>query len=53
MKKEVQYELHHFGIPVQDESSEGVHCKKAGKYTIDKPGKFRVQWHRFTDPCIR
>ncbi|WP_286180195.1 MULTISPECIES: hypothetical protein [unclassified Enterobacter] len=23
--------------------------KKPGMYTADNPGKFRVQWHRFTD----
>ncbi len=48
MKKEVQYQFHHFGIPVQDGEKTGIHSEKAGMYTTDNPGKFRVQWHRFT-----
>ncbi len=49
MKDTVKYEFHHFGIPLQDGKEEGVFSKKAGMYTVDNPGKFRVQWHRFTD----
>ncbi|MFB0713276.1 VOC family protein [Buttiauxella noackiae] len=49
MKDTVKYEFHHFGIPLQDGKEEGVFSEKAGMYTVDNPGKFRVQWHRFTD----
>lgn len=49
MKKDVQYQFHHFGIPVQDGDTAGVHSEKAGMYTTDNPGNFRVQWHRFTN----
>ncbi|WP_414164769.1 hypothetical protein ACMGGS_01585 [Superficieibacter sp. BNK-5] len=49
MKKDIQYQFHHFGIPVQDGDTTGVHSEKAGMYTTDNPGNFRVQWHRFTD----
>jgi hypothetical protein len=49
MKKDIQYQFHHFGIPVQDGNTTGVHSEKAGMYTTDNPGNFRVQWHRFTN----
>lgn len=49
MKDTVKYEFHHFGIPLQDGKEEGIFSEKAGMYTSDNPGKFRVQWHRFTD----
>lgn len=49
MKSDVTYEFHHFGIPLQDGKTEGVFSEKAGMYTVDNPGNFRVQWHRFTD----
>lgn len=49
MKDTVKYEFHHFGIPLLDGKEEGVFSEKAGMYTVDNPGKFRVQWHRFTD----
>ena len=49
MKPGVTYEFHHFGIPLQDGKTEGVFSEKAGMYTVDNPGKFRIQWHRFTD----
>lgn len=49
MKKDIQYQFHHFGIPIQDGDTTGVHSEKAGMYTTDNPGNFRVQWHRFTD----
>ncbi|MBJ9137603.1 hypothetical protein [Citrobacter farmeri] len=48
MKTGINYEFHHFGIPVQDGNTEGVFSEKSGMYTTDNPGKFRVQWHRFT-----
>lgn len=49
MKPDVTYTFHHFGIPLQDGLPEGTHSEKAGMYTANNPGKFRVQWHRFTD----
>ncbi|QSW17736.1 hypothetical protein J1F62_29150 (plasmid) [Klebsiella michiganensis] len=49
MKKELDYEFHHFGIPLQDRKCEGMFSEKAGMFTTDNPGKFKVQWHRFTD----
>lgn len=49
MKADVKYEFHHVGIPLQDGKTEGVYSEKAGMYTVDNPGKFRIQWHRFTD----
>lgn len=49
MKANVQYEFHHFGIPLQDGDTTGKFSARAGMYTTDNPGKFRVQWHRFTD----
>ncbi|MCU6675430.1 hypothetical protein [Leclercia adecarboxylata] len=48
MKAGIHYEFHHFGIPLQDGIPEGSFSEKAGMYTADNPGKFRVQWHRFT-----
>lgn len=48
MKAGIQYEFHHFGIPVQDGDTAGKFSASAGMYTTDNPGKFRVQWHRFT-----
>lgn len=58
MKDNVRYEFHHLGIPVRDDKEEGVFSEVAGMYTIDNPGKFRIQWHRFTensnlDPLIK
>jgi len=49
MKPNINYTFHHFGIPLQDGLFEGTHSEKAGMYTVDNPGQFRVQWHRFTD----
>ncbi|OMP96244.1 VOC family protein [Raoultella terrigena] len=48
MKPEIDYVFHHFGIPLQDGEQKGAFSEKAGMYTCDNPGKFRVQWHRFT-----
>lgn len=48
MKTDITYTFHHFGIPLQDGRSEGIYSEKAGMYTADNPGKFRIQWHRFT-----
>ena len=49
MKTNIQYTFHHFCFPLQDGAQEGVFSASAGMYTTDNPGKFRVQWHRFTD----
>ncbi|MFQ3490811.1 hypothetical protein [Enterobacter asburiae] len=49
MKKNVRYEFHHLGIPVQDSEDQGVFSEVAGMYTTDNPGKFRIQWHRFAE----
>lgn len=49
MKKNVKYEFHHLGIPVQGREDQGVFSEVAGMYTTDNPGKFRIQWHRFTE----
>lgn len=49
MKKNMKYEFHHLGIPLHDSNTEGRYSDKMGMYTADNPGKFRVQWHRFTD----
>ncbi|TKI08878.1 hypothetical protein [Martelella alba] len=48
MKNTLTYEFHHCGIPLQDGHYEGVFSENAGMFTSDNPGKFRVQWHRFT-----
>lgn len=48
MKTDITYLFHHFGIPLQDGHPEGMYSEKAGMYTVDNPGKFRIQWHRFT-----
>lgn len=32
-----------------DNKTEGSFSEKAGMYTSDNPGRFRIQWHRFTD----
>ncbi|HCM9228951.1 MULTISPECIES: hypothetical protein [Enterobacter] len=49
MKSNVKYTFHHFGIPLQDGVFEGAYSEKTGMYTVDNPGQFRVQWHRFKD----
>ncbi len=48
MKPNVNYQFHHMGIPAQELPGETTFSEKAGMYTADNPGKFRVQWHRFT-----
>lgn len=48
MKSDIIYTFHHGGIPLPDGIPEGTFSEKAGMYTSDNPGKFRVQWHRFT-----
>lgn len=49
MKPNVQYEFHHMGIPTPVKKGEEKFSATAGIYTSDNPGKFRIQWHRFTD----
>ncbi|STU90955.1 Uncharacterised protein [Klebsiella michiganensis] len=41
MKTNIQYEFHHFGIPVQDGETSGKFSASAGMYTTDNPGNFR------------
>ncbi|WP_235424305.1 VOC family protein [Citrobacter koseri] len=58
MKPDVIYHFHHLGIPVKDGCQEGRFSTVTGMYTVDNPGNFRIQWHRFTDdsplhPLIR
>ncbi len=48
MKPSIKYEFHHLGIPLQDGKHEGYFSEKAGMFTADNPGKFKIQWHRFT-----
>lgn len=49
MKPNVQYEFHHMGIPTLAQKGEEKFSATAGIYTSDNPGKFRIQWHRFTE----
>ena len=49
MKPHVTYTFHHFAIPVSDDQKLGRFSEKAGIYTEDHQGKFKVQWHRFLD----
>lgn len=49
MKDNIEYKFHHFGIPVKEGLEQGIYSEKAGMYTVDNPGKFRVQWHQFTN----
>ena len=58
MKPHIAYEFHHTGIPTPEERDGEIFSAAAGMYTSDNPGKFRVQWHRFTpdsplDPLIK
>ena len=48
MKPGIEYTFHHIGIPLADDKTTGSYSEKAGMYTEDNPGKFRIQWHRFT-----
>lgn len=48
MKPHLKYEYHHLGIPLTDGKSEGRYSPGVGMYTADNPGKFRIQWHRFS-----
>lgn len=48
MKPGIRYEFHHMGIPAVD-VREGERFSAAGMYTSDNPGRFRIQWHRFTE----
>lgn len=48
MKPGISYVFHHFGIPSDTKRPNEVFSKATGMYTSDNPGKFRIQWHRFT-----
>ncbi len=41
MKRNLQYEFHHFGIPLQDGRCEGTFSEKAGMFTSDNPGNLK------------
>ncbi|WP_421215284.1 VOC family protein [Aeromonas jandaei] len=49
MKPGLNYTFHHFGIPSAMPLPHGTHSEKVGMYTEDNLGRFRVQWHYFTD----
>lgn len=49
MKSYIRYEFHHMGIPTQDKKGDETFSATVGMYTTDNPGKFRIQWHRFTE----
>lgn len=49
MKPHITYCFHHLGIPSDDPNIDGNYSEKAGMYTKDHTGQFRVQWHRFTE----
>ncbi|MCD2176342.1 hypothetical protein [Rhizobium sp. C1] len=58
MKDHIRYEFHHMGIPTTEERDGEIFSAAAGMFTTDNPGRFRIQWHRFTDtsplhPLIR
>jgi hypothetical protein len=48
VKTSVRYEFHHMGIPSEQIRPDEIFSAAAGMFTSDSPGKFRVQWHRFT-----
>lgn len=49
MKPHIHYEFHHMGIPTNDHKEGEVFSAAAGMFTSDNPGKFRIQWHRYTE----
>lgn len=49
MKPHITYDFHHTGIPTTLERAGEKFSQAAGMYTTDNPGRFRIQWHRFTD----
>ncbi len=58
MKDHIAYEFHHMGSRRQRERDGEIFSAAAGMFTTDNPGRFRIQWHRFTDtsplhPLIR
>ena len=58
MKADIRYEFHHVGIPCDTPRPGERYSAAAGMYTADNPGRFRIQWHRFTadsplDPRLR
>ncbi|MGQ5523228.1 VOC family protein [Chitinimonas sp. PSY-7] len=48
MKENIKYEFHHTGIPTSEVRDGELFSANVGMYTTDNPGKFRIQWHRFT-----
>lgn len=52
MKENVAYHFHHLGIPIADGDNKGRFSERFGLYTFDNPGKFAVQWHRFSTDSV-
>lgn len=48
MKAHVEYVFHHMGIPTEQRKPNEKHSAKTGMFTSDNPGKFKIQWHRFS-----
>ena len=48
MKPDIHYQFHHMGIPAEQVRPGEIFSAAAGMFTTDNPGKFRIQWHRFT-----
>lgn len=48
MKPGIRYQFHHMGIPSDTPREGESYSAKAGMFTADNPGAFRIQWHRFT-----
>lgn len=48
MKPGIRYQFHHMGIPSDTPREGECYSAKAGMFTADNPGAFRIQWHRFT-----
>lgn len=48
MKPHLRYTFHHMGIPSTTVRPDETYSPAAGMFTADNPGRFRIQWHRFT-----
>lgn len=49
MKSHIHYEFHHMGIPTNDRREGEIFSPAAEMFTSDNRGKFRIQWHRYTE----
>lgn len=52
MKPHIHYEFHHMSIPTDEVRPGEIFSEAAGMFTIDNPGSFRIQWHRFTADSV-